>query len=225
MEKALYKITNLINNKIYIGQSIHPNRRWVEHCYHANAKDDNLPIHLAINKYGKENFLFEVLEWSEDYNKREEELIQKYNSLIPNGYNILNGSSNNPVMFEENHPRNTLPTIIIDSIIEELKENKISDVELSKKYNTTTKIISDINHGITHKRENIDYPIRIRKGRTGGLSLEQRLQIIEDLKNTTLSYNKLAEKYKVSKSLIGHINHGRYNPVDGQNYPIRRTNK
>ncbi len=223
MKKAIYKITNLINFKIYIGQSIHPNRRWVEHCQHAKAQDDKLPIHLAINKYGKENFSFEILEWTEEYNQREQELITQYNSLIPNGYNILNGSSNNPIMLGENHPRNTLPQYIIDQIFDDLKENKLSDVAIAKKFNTTPKIVSDINHGITHVKENIKYPIRIRRGRTGGLSLEIKYAIVNDLKNTTLSYQNIANKYNVSKGLIGHMNYGRYEKLPNINYPIREN--
>ena len=222
MEKALYKIENLINHKVYIGQSIHPQKRWVEHCYHANAGDDNLPIHLAIKKYGKESFSFEVLEWNKDYDRREAELIQQYNSLIPNGYNILDGTSNNPVFYGEDHPRNTLLQVDIDNIIKELQENKESDVILAEKYNTTPKIIADINHGITHRKENLTYPLRVRKGRTGGISFEIRLQIINDLKTTSLSYSELAKKYGLSKGMIGHINYGRYNPVEGIDYPIRR---
>ena len=48
---GIYKITNLINNKIYIGQSIHIERRWSEHCQ-PSAKS---LIAKAIQKYGKEH--------------------------------------------------------------------------------------------------------------------------------------------------------------------------
>lgn len=56
---GIYKITNKINGKIYIGQSINIERRWKEHIFD-NRK--NSLIHLAIIKYGKENFSFEVIE-------------------------------------------------------------------------------------------------------------------------------------------------------------------
>ena len=68
MLKAIYKITNNINGKVYIGQSVHPDRRWIEHKSKSKNKADNYPIHLAINKYGSENFTFEILEWTENYN-------------------------------------------------------------------------------------------------------------------------------------------------------------
>lgn len=221
MKKALYKITNLINNKVYIGQSVHPNKRWWEHCSHARRKDDNLPIHLAIAKYGKENFKFEILEWTENYDEREHELILEYNSLSPNGYNILNGTSNNPVMFGENHPRNTVSNKNVQNICKDLHDNILSDVDIALKYNTTTKIVHDINYGITHHQNNENYPIRIRKGRTGGIPEEIKRQIIKDLQTTNLSYSQLAKKYNVSKGMIGHINHGRYQRFDDVEYPIR----
>ena len=61
MEKAIYKITNLQNNKVYIGQTIHPDKRWWEHCQRARTHTDQYPIHLAIFKYGPDNFKMEIL--------------------------------------------------------------------------------------------------------------------------------------------------------------------
>ena len=54
--KSIYKIENLINGKIYIGQSIHPYRRLIEHMYMARHHLDELPIHMALSKYKEENF-------------------------------------------------------------------------------------------------------------------------------------------------------------------------
>ena len=73
--KAIYKIENKINHKIYIGQSNDPNRRFIEHC-EKNLKYRSL-VHDAIIKYGKENFSFEILGWYEDYNEKEIEFIQQ----------------------------------------------------------------------------------------------------------------------------------------------------
>lgn len=58
-KKAIYKITNDINDKIYIGQSNNPNRRFEEHCKYSR---DNTLIHKAIHKYGREHFKMTVLE-------------------------------------------------------------------------------------------------------------------------------------------------------------------
>lgn len=70
MLKSIYKITNKLNGKIYIGQSINPFKRFKQHCY--NTQIYKSLINEAINKYGKENFLFEILESDiENYNERE----------------------------------------------------------------------------------------------------------------------------------------------------------
>jgi group I intron endonuclease len=129
--KFLYKITNLINNKVYIGQTIHPDKRWWEHKQRAKTHYDNYPIHLAIAKYGEENFVFEILEESQNYNEREKELIKQYNSLFPNGYNIMPGGAS-PVYYGEDHPRNTISNINVLNIINELQIGKLSDIDFHK---------------------------------------------------------------------------------------------
>ena len=89
----IYKITNTINNKCYIGQSRMENidSRW---NIHKNPKKKGCPLlKNSINKYGLENFKFEVIIicFDQDLNKFEIEYIKKYNSQTPNGYNILPG--------------------------------------------------------------------------------------------------------------------------------------
>lgn len=58
MIKSIYKITNLINNKVYIGQSIHPKRRWNEHIWGNNKYKSY--IHSAIKKYGVKIFYLKL---------------------------------------------------------------------------------------------------------------------------------------------------------------------
>ncbi len=64
----IYKITNLINNKLYIGKTCNKNplSRWSRHLSVAKHKTITNHtyqlIHKAINKYGKENFSFETIE-------------------------------------------------------------------------------------------------------------------------------------------------------------------
>ena len=83
---GIYKITNKLNGKVYIGQSRDIDARWRQHI---NAKD-NYAIHNAIKKYGKENFKFEVLlECPIDMlNVWERDMIALYDCISPNGYNI-----------------------------------------------------------------------------------------------------------------------------------------
>ena len=66
---VIYKITNLINNKIYIGQTrMSEPQRWQSHIWHAYNDPENDCIYLcnAIKKYGRENFKREILEQTTD---------------------------------------------------------------------------------------------------------------------------------------------------------------
>jgi group I intron endonuclease len=219
MIKAIYKLTNKINNKVYIGQSVHPEKRLWEHENRAKNNTDNYPIHMAINKYGIENFDFEIIEWTSDYDNRESYYIKEYNSIAPNGYNILEGG-HSPIMIGEDHPRNTIKKQQLIDIINDLKSNKYSDRELAKKYNTTDKIIADINHGYSHAIDSETYPLRIKKG-LQKLTLEQVKDIKNFLKTTNYTYQFLADKYSVSKGVIYHINKGLTFFDNNEKYPIR----
>lgn len=88
MKSGIYKITNKLNGKFYIGQSRRMSARWKKHCC-PSAANRNMPIARAIQAYGKENFKFEVLEFCSiaELNAKEIEYIRKLNPK----YNITAG--------------------------------------------------------------------------------------------------------------------------------------
>jgi group I intron endonuclease len=93
----VYKITNKLDNKSYIGKTNNLKRRFNQHIKHKPAKGHNSYISNVIKKYGKDNFVFEVLEESLDaeyISTKEYEYIQKYNTVSPNGYNLRNKIDN-----------------------------------------------------------------------------------------------------------------------------------
>lgn len=60
---CIYKIVNLKNNKIYIGSAVNFRRRVLEHHRGLrNNKHHSIALQRAWNKYGEENFIWEVLE-------------------------------------------------------------------------------------------------------------------------------------------------------------------
>jgi hypothetical protein len=93
----IYKITNLINNKIYIGKDTTSD---------PNYFGSGLLITRSFNKYGKENFIKEVIDEADDYDElsqKEIYWIEKYNSTDRNiGYNISKGGDGGNVF--KNHP-------------------------------------------------------------------------------------------------------------------------
>lgn len=87
----IYQITNLINGKIYIGQTNNIQKRWANHKCN---NDPDMVIARALRKYGIDNFKFEVLLRGltpDEANQKEIELIKEKNSLVPYGYNVATG--------------------------------------------------------------------------------------------------------------------------------------
>lgn len=91
----IYKITNTISGKCYIGETAKedPEIRWNQHKGTIRRGAGCPALRDAVNKYGIENFKFEVLVICFDECRFEMErlYIKKYNSQVPNGYNISAG--------------------------------------------------------------------------------------------------------------------------------------
>lgn len=88
----IYKITNTINGKSYIGQTqLSIEHRWIQHK--SSAKCNSMhPIHRAIRKYGVNSFIIEEIIKCpiDDLNQMEEYYISKYDTFY-NGYNATSG--------------------------------------------------------------------------------------------------------------------------------------
>jgi group I intron endonuclease len=97
MKYIVYKITNKVNGKIYIGQTQRTlEQRWNSHVISAR-NENKFRFHHAIKFHGKENFEKEILHESESYNEiclLEIKEIKKHNSNHPkNGYNATAGGT------------------------------------------------------------------------------------------------------------------------------------
>lgn len=90
----IYKITNIVNDKVYIGKTLKTiEERWREHCQdYTRSKNEKRPLYNAMNAYGKENFSIEMIEEcnAELLNEREKYWIEYYGSF-KNGYNATKG--------------------------------------------------------------------------------------------------------------------------------------
>jgi len=128
----LYRITNTVNDMVYIGVTKNPQHRMVAHaCFTTPTKSI---IKNAIKKYGRDKFTLQVLLTStQEYcYEMERKAIAAYNTLKPNGYNICTGGlgaigifGDKNGMFGRKHPPETL--------------EKMRQVKLGKKITDETK--------------------------------------------------------------------------------------
>lgn len=89
----IYKITNNVNGKIYIGQTI----RTLEERFAEHKRNKKSLISKALKKYGTENFTIEQIDTAEsieELNELEFKYIKEYNCITPNGYNQCDGGGN-----------------------------------------------------------------------------------------------------------------------------------
>jgi group I intron endonuclease len=108
MKKAgtIYKITNKITGKVYIGQTTREaSARFKDHC---RDKRQTRYLSNAIFKYGKSNFVFEEICSAvsiETLNELETYFITLFNTLSPNGYNLTLGGHERRQISEETRER------------------------------------------------------------------------------------------------------------------------
>lgn len=135
----IYKITNDINEKVYIGQTIRTiTERWKEHLKESRANRANHPIYRAMRKYGCEHFSIELIEEvsNEQLDIREKYWIEQYNTY-KNGYNATYGGNGYRNDYTEVYQL-WLEGFLIKEIAEKThhKRDLISNV-LKREYNIT----------------------------------------------------------------------------------------
>lgn len=175
MKGIIYKITNKVNNKSYIGQTRYTLEfRWRQHQH----KKDNTYFHNAIHKYGIENFELEVLEECEykNLNSREIFYIAKYDTF-KNGYNLtIGGDGNRRLLLDESYDE-----------IKELYLSGFSSNKIATLYNvdkaTIVKILKSLNVKLRSNKLNINK--------------QEFLELVEDYKSG-YSLRELAKRYDCS---------------------------
>lgn len=92
----IYKITNIQNGKIYIGQTVQPFNCRVNEHKKRMRNGTNHPLYNAMRKYGVDAFSFEVIDTAtdaDDLNQKETHYIKHFKSIHPNGYNLTAGGA------------------------------------------------------------------------------------------------------------------------------------
>jgi group I intron endonuclease len=99
MKRAIiYKITNTVNGKIYVGKTVKtlPERKGLHKFLHLHKehKDGDSPLYRAMRKYGWNNFKWEIIDqclFDESARELEKYYIKKFNCMVPGGYNCTAG--------------------------------------------------------------------------------------------------------------------------------------
>lgn len=157
---GIYKITNLCNGKVYIGQSQNILRRFRRHKEEScreTSKSYDLPLYRAMRKYGIENFNFEILEECSKgkLDDREKFWIKRYNSTNRDkGYNIEKGGN------ASGHPM-ALTLEQVQKIKHLLKTTNLNNTAIAKQLGVGRVSVGDINLGKTWVDEGECYPIRV----------------------------------------------------------------
>lgn len=84
---------------VYIGQAIDLEERYKKHCKNINDASHNEDFYIGLREFGLSNFDYSILEEFDSFdqnklNELEIYYIEKYNSMKPNGYNMVPGGTN-----------------------------------------------------------------------------------------------------------------------------------
>ena len=155
---GIYKITNLINGKVYIGQSVNIEKRFIAHkntAFNPNYVGYNYPLYRAIRKYGIDNFSFEVLEEClvDELNTKEIWYVAQYQAHSKMGYNQDDGGDQASHYIK-------LSDELVSKIIMRLKTSLDNSDEIGEEFGVSGRTIRNINSGEYCYRETETYPIR-----------------------------------------------------------------
>jgi len=124
---VIYKITNEVTKKVYIGQTTQTLDNRIKNHLKESKNNVKRPFLNALKKYGLNSFIFEVIDSSnnlDELNEKEIYWINFYNSVSPNGYNVTGGGQGKKLT-----PTKELKLRICEGLKNSEKWNKILNSE------------------------------------------------------------------------------------------------
>ena len=181
---CIYKITNTVSGKAYIGKSI-DDSAYLRIYKHFNGQGSRL-ISAAIRKYGKDALTYEILYDGiipEILDSFEVESIKIHNTITPHGYNLTSGGEGGEHSLET--------------------RQKISEANRRRTHSEKTRRkMSKAQRGRCHSEEACQKMSEAHKGKI--IPIEQRLKISETLKGKKLSPEHCQNLSKPRKSRNPH---------------------
>jgi group I intron endonuclease len=219
----IYKITNTITKKCYIGETTkeNPEVRWKQHQYNVSKGIGCPALRNAVIKYGLDKFKFEVLIicFDEDRYIYEKEYIKKYNSVVPNGYNILEGGAGGGFKGKHHTPETIARLAAMHKKrFENLKERQKSSIRAIAQMKKVKE--SNIDWGAKVKSSE-KFILALQEKRVGGLAHnKERVKEV----NAKIS-NSLKEYYKHTKSTLISIDKHRNSMANAVGIPVQQYTK
>jgi group I intron endonuclease len=195
----IYKITNTLSGKCYIGETTKedPTIRWNQHKNTISRGVGCPALRDAVKKYGIDNFKFEVLIICFDDNRFDMEklYIKKYNSQVPNGYNISAGGMGGSFTGRKHTPET------IERIVKNTKLYRQNNPDWFEKYREKHKqVMAKVDTGAA-VRNSEKFQLAKAEGRVGGAGKkykENSDEIKEKIRQGVLRYyEKLNNSEKV----------------------------
>lgn len=198
----VYKISNNVNDKVYIGQTIKPLlKRFQQHCKPSN---NCIKLRNAIQKYGNDNFCIETIITVQDQLTADalEKFYIKLFDSIKKGYNITEGGRGGRGRRGSQgrkHSEETKKKISKSNKGRNLSKQTKRKMSESKKGKTIS---------VQHKK-NISESNKCKISEKRILTFEQAQEIREEYKLGNITQKELGKKYKIHESNINNIIHNK----------------
>lgn len=225
----IYRVTNLKNSKIYVGQTIRElKNRLLQHYYDAFNHNSEVAFHRALRKYGFDNFEWKIIDSAEtqgELNEKEIYWIEYCNSFGENGYNMTIGGGATSGYTHLEDSKIKMSKAVINRMLTENNTSKLkeSDVlaikelikdgltptEIADKFNVTRYAIGDIKSGRSWSfvGEDVSY-IKYPKIKNSKLTDDEISNIKYLIKEGNLNQKEIGELFNITEATIGRIKRG-----------------
>lgn len=207
---GIYKIHNQINNKIYIGKSIDILERWQQHIDNARLQHYDYDFYKDLKQIN--SFSFQILELcsEEQLQEKEQYYINLYNSTSE-GYNQVEAidlTKQERLLLKQNVLKAITLLETTDLFYKDIAErtnlsiNTILNINTCKSYTQYHNYSNNIREECGKKQ----YYDKGELNPNSKLTEKEVLEIIDLLKNTSLTMKEIGQKFGVSRSAINNIN-------------------